>query len=191
MTHDELREAVARAICERLFGPYERNGSPSSISEQSDLSAAAALAAIREAGFAIMPPMRFQIGQRVRKIKGSSWQGRVRGFYGTELTPEGYAVESEHEPGSVQVYPASALEAVPEIEVEQEEVSKDIDARLVEKQIHNAIDGLNTIVLEFDHVFTEEDYRLLDDVIAKSKGLLAMSLLRNSPPRPARKEEKP
>ncbi len=65
-------------------------------------------------------PLRFRIGQRVRKIKGSSWQGPVRGFYGTELTPEGYVVESERERGSVQVYPASALEAVPEIEAAQE-----------------------------------------------------------------------
>lgn len=34
------------------------------------------------------------------------------GEYSTELTPEGYAVESEREPGSVQIYPASALERV-------------------------------------------------------------------------------
>lgn len=53
---------------------------------------------------------KFKIGQRVRKTKGSSWQGCVVGFYSTFLTPEGYAVESEREPGSVQIYPASALE---------------------------------------------------------------------------------
>ena len=52
----------------------------------------------------------FSIGQRVRKIKGSSWTGRIVGFYRTSLTPEGYAVESENEPGSVQIYPAAALE---------------------------------------------------------------------------------
>ena len=55
---------------------------------------------------------KFALGQRVRKIKGSSWQGRVVGFYSTELTPMGYAVESEREPGSVQIYPEAALEAV-------------------------------------------------------------------------------
>ena len=53
---------------------------------------------------------KFSFGDRVRKIKGSSWQGRVVGFYSTALTPEGYCVESEREPGSVQIYPASALE---------------------------------------------------------------------------------
>lgn len=55
---------------------------------------------------------RFGLGERVRKMKGSSWQGRVVGFYSTELTPVGYCVESEREPGSVQVWPEAALEAV-------------------------------------------------------------------------------
>ena len=54
----------------------------------------------------------FRIGQRVRKIKGSSWQGHIVGTYATALTPEGYCVESEREPGSVQLYPASALEPI-------------------------------------------------------------------------------
>lgn len=34
------------------------------------------------------------------------------GFYSTNLTPEGYAVESSTEKGSVQIYPASALRPV-------------------------------------------------------------------------------
>jgi dihydrofolate reductase (trimethoprim resistance protein) len=51
-------------------------------------------------------------GTRLRKKAGSSWQGRVVGFYQTHLTPEGYAIESEREPGSVQIYPAAALEEV-------------------------------------------------------------------------------
>jgi hypothetical protein len=55
---------------------------------------------------------KFALGQRVRKVKGSSWQGRIVGVYSTELTPVGYAVESEREPGSVQIYPEAALEAV-------------------------------------------------------------------------------
>jgi hypothetical protein len=55
-----------------------------------------------------------QIGDRVRKIKGSSWTGRIVGAYQTSLTPEGYAVESENEPGSVQIYPAAALEYIGE-----------------------------------------------------------------------------
>lgn len=55
---------------------------------------------------------KFAYGDRVRKIKGSEWQGRIVGVYSTTLTPEGYAVESEAHPGSVQIYPASALELV-------------------------------------------------------------------------------
>jgi hypothetical protein len=53
---------------------------------------------------------KFALGDRVRKRSGSSWQGRVVGFYTTALTPNGYAVESEREPGSVQIYPEAALE---------------------------------------------------------------------------------
>lgn len=52
----------------------------------------------------------FGIGDRVCKVRGSQWRGRVVGWYSTDLTPEGYAVESDTEHGSVQIYPASALE---------------------------------------------------------------------------------
>lgn len=55
----------------------------------------------------------FVYGDRVRKKSGSQWQGRIVGWYTTDLTPEGYAVESESHPGSVQIYPAKALEFVP------------------------------------------------------------------------------
>jgi hypothetical protein len=51
---------------------------------------------------------------RVRKKFGSSWHGRIVGVYRTANTPVGYAVESEREPGSVQIYPASALEVIPD-----------------------------------------------------------------------------
>lgn len=51
-------------------------------------------------------------GQMVRKKSGSEWQGQIVGWYSTELTPEGYAVESESHKGSVQIYPAAALEAI-------------------------------------------------------------------------------
>lgn len=53
---------------------------------------------------------KFKIGDCVRKIKGSEWHGVVVGVYETELTYEGYAVESAYERGSVQIYPAAALE---------------------------------------------------------------------------------
>lgn len=56
---------------------------------------------------------KFQLGDRVTKTKGSKWTGRVVGTYSTKLTPEGYAVESETEKGSVQIYPAAALEHAP------------------------------------------------------------------------------
>jgi len=52
---------------------------------------------------------KFKIGDYVTKTSGSSWTGYVVGTYKTALTPEGYAVESETEAGSVQIYPAKAL----------------------------------------------------------------------------------
>jgi hypothetical protein len=55
---------------------------------------------------------KFEIGDRVKKTSGSEWVGHVCGTYSTALTPEGYAVESEAHAGSVQIYPAKALEAV-------------------------------------------------------------------------------
>lgn len=54
----------------------------------------------------------FAIGEYVRKTKGSKWEGKVVGFYSTELTPEGYCVESSVHKGSVQIYPRGALERV-------------------------------------------------------------------------------
>jgi len=53
---------------------------------------------------------KFRLGDRVRKISGSSWHGVIVGTYSTVMTPNGYCVESEREPGSVQIYPAHALE---------------------------------------------------------------------------------
>lgn len=51
----------------------------------------------------------FKLGNLVTKKSGSKWTGKVVGFYSTELTPEGYAVESLTETGSVQIYPVHAL----------------------------------------------------------------------------------
>lgn len=73
----------------------------------------AAEARAREEGAKAMRwPDQWPLGTRVRKRKGSSWQGRVVGYYSTHLTPRGYAVESEREPGSVQIYPKAALEVI-------------------------------------------------------------------------------
>lgn len=56
-------------------------------------------------------PGKFRMGDPVRKTSGSEWAGRIVGWYMTENTPEGYAVESEAHKGSVQIYPAHALTA--------------------------------------------------------------------------------
>ena len=55
----------------------------------------------------------FMLGDKVRKKSGSSWHGTVVGAYRTSLTAEGYCVESDREPGSVQLYPVQALEKEP------------------------------------------------------------------------------
>jgi hypothetical protein len=51
----------------------------------------------------------FQLGDYAQKKGRASWRGKVVGWYRTELTALGYAVESSFEPGSVQIYPESAL----------------------------------------------------------------------------------
>jgi dihydrofolate reductase (trimethoprim resistance protein) len=56
---------------------------------------------------------KFKRGDKVRKIKGAQWSGIVVGEYSTTLTPEGYAVESSTEKGSVQIYPDFVLEIIP------------------------------------------------------------------------------
>jgi len=58
------------------------------------------------------PQGKFRMGDRVKKSTGSEWVGRVCGWYSTNQTPEGYAVESSAHRNSVQIYPAKALEAV-------------------------------------------------------------------------------
>lgn len=58
------------------------------------------------------PQGKFRMGDLVKKSTGSEWVGHICGTYSTALNPEGYAVESEAHKGSVQIYPAKALEAV-------------------------------------------------------------------------------
>lgn len=68
----------------------------------------------RNDGGAVMPDtpdhFRWRIGDLVRKKQGSSWRGKVCGWYSTDHTPEGYDIESHYEPGSVQCWPLAALE---------------------------------------------------------------------------------
>ena len=54
----------------------------------------------------------FKRGDLVKKLHGSHWRGKVVGEYSTELTPEGYVVESDYQPGSAKIYPLGALRLV-------------------------------------------------------------------------------
>jgi hypothetical protein len=51
----------------------------------------------------------FKLGDFAQKKGRASWRGKIVGWYRTELTALGYAIESSFEPGSVQIYPESAL----------------------------------------------------------------------------------
>lgn len=67
---------------------------------------------IEEEGFLQLPVgfNKFKLGDKVKKKKGAQWKGVIVGWYSTALTHEGYAVESDTEKGSVQIYPVDALE---------------------------------------------------------------------------------
>lgn len=97
--------------------------------------------------------MKFSIGQLVRKISGSEWSGRIVGTYSTELTPEGYCVESETHKGSVQIYPAKALEPVRQpMKTEHQEIVE----RLKEL----------AIPIEFEHQKIAERLKVLANAVA-------------------------
>lgn len=64
------------------------------------------------AGAGKLKQAKFKLGDAVMKVSGSAWSGTVVGTYSTKLTPEGYAVESDSHQGSVQIYPANALQLV-------------------------------------------------------------------------------
>jgi dihydrofolate reductase (trimethoprim resistance protein) len=55
---------------------------------------------------------KYPLGTTVRKVRGSNWHGRIVGYYKTDLTPQGVAVESDLEKGSVQIYLVQALEVL-------------------------------------------------------------------------------
>lgn len=52
---------------------------------------------------------KYEYGTVLRKKSGSEWVGKVVGFYSTEQTPEGYALESIYHKHTVQIYPERAL----------------------------------------------------------------------------------
>lgn len=82
----------------------------------------------------VAPAAKFKVGDLVTKTKGSQWKGRVVGTYSTTLTPEGYAVESSTERGSVQIYPATALELVQEALAEQSAITSESGTPPAEQQ---------------------------------------------------------
>ncbi len=112
------REIIARALVD---WSGSGQGADDMLAEIANGQADAILAALTAGGYRILARgeialgvgWKFQIGERVTKIKGSSWTGRVVGFYSTTLTPIGYNVESENETGSVQLYPEAALRSLP------------------------------------------------------------------------------
>lgn len=63
----------------------------------------------RDGRCVVLPESSLKIKDHVKKISGSEWHGTIVGFYSTHLTPIGFAVESNREKGSVQIYPEAAL----------------------------------------------------------------------------------
>ena len=53
---------------------------------------------------------KFQMGDYAAKKGLGSWRGKIVGWYRTDSTSLGYAIESYFEPGSVQIYPETAIE---------------------------------------------------------------------------------
>ena len=51
------------------------------------------------------------MGDYAAKKGRALWRGKIVGWYRTDLTKLGYAIESHFEPGSVQIYPETAIEA--------------------------------------------------------------------------------
>jgi len=106
MLSREQIENIARKVhgdCIRLPGATYQNAAEAAVMYTLERIARPAQTA---------PQGKFRMGDLVKKSTGSEWQGRICGTYSTSLTPEGYAVESEAHAGSVQIYPAKALEAV-------------------------------------------------------------------------------
>ena len=113
----------------RLYGHPEVEGKPAEDffeALENALNLAYAQAETAELARRAMckPHPKFRLGDYVRKISGSEWRGPIVGTYSTELTPEGYAVESHLYKGSVQIYPANALERWDRNAAEQSEVRK-------------------------------------------------------------------
>lgn len=100
------------------YAVFAANGNVACFSTQRDHPSLVALEADGHSVVSLAPIAqtalqgKFRMGDPVKKSTGSEWEGRVVGWYSTEQTPEGYAVESSAHRNSVQIYPARALEAV-------------------------------------------------------------------------------
>lgn len=97
--YKELLVTLSKDIQSALEGPFSNEEPPRPIPAHTEHESDAFAGKFKT----------FKLGDYVTKTRGSQWAGKVVGFYSTELTPEGYAVESNTERGSVQIYPASAL----------------------------------------------------------------------------------
>ena len=103
----------------------------------------------------------FKLGDHVRKTKGSQWQGVIVGTYSTALTPVGYAVESSTERGSVQIYPAAALEMDECVSVKAQPIS---DTSVIEE-----------VVLHMDHAWSgEADEDETAELVRRLRAIIGM-----------------
>jgi hypothetical protein len=116
-----LRAAVV-SVFDHDYPPYFRQGYP--VHELEDLTTAeqcngmvAEIESLRTYNLVLNRrpaiPGKFEMGDTVRKIKGSQWSGKIVGTYSTEFTPEGYVVESSTARGAVHTFPADELEHCP------------------------------------------------------------------------------
>lgn len=55
---------------------------------------------------------KFKIGDLVRKVSGSEWEGQVVGYYMRKGGKIGVCIESGTHKGSIQIYPEEAVEAI-------------------------------------------------------------------------------
>ena len=108
----KLVDELALAIDQFLTHQIERDTLACGLTQDELTELATGLAAIAAMPTVQAEPVatRWQLGDYVRKKRGSSWRGVVCGFYSTPHTPVGYCVDSTFEPGSVQVWPEAALE---------------------------------------------------------------------------------
>lgn len=108
MNVDKLRAAAADYVARFIDPNYEQSEASHTHCFKGQLDHKGHLACCL-CGIQSAQVWKFKFGQKVKKISGSMWHGKVVGFYTTELNNHGYNVESSSEVGSVQNYPEKAL----------------------------------------------------------------------------------